>query len=87
MIPSNMPVMPRKPMSSTCVREDDYSRSALRRVVKCKWDYLIVMDYVEGVTLAEVWSTLSLRKKIRVAFTLRHHPSSGGISYDTTRNN
>lgn len=45
----------------------------VRRVVKRKWDYLIVMDYVKGPTLAEVWSTFSLWKKIRVAFTLRRY--------------
>ena len=45
----------------------------VRRVVKNKWDHLIVMDYIPGRTLAEVWSSFSLWKKIRIAFTLRRY--------------
>ena len=45
----------------------------VRRVVKCQWDFLIVMDYIPGPTLAHVWPTLSTWRKIRVAFTLRRY--------------
>ena len=41
----------------------------VRRVIKCKWDFLIVMDYIPGQTLAQVWPTLSIWRKILVAFT------------------
>ena len=45
----------------------------LRRVVKRRWDFLIVMDYIPGPTLAHVWPTLSMWRKIHVAFTLRRY--------------
>ena len=45
----------------------------VRRVIKCKWDFLIVMDYIPGQTLAQVWPTLSIWRKILVAFTLRRY--------------
>jgi Phosphotransferase enzyme family len=45
----------------------------VRRVVKRQWDFLIVMDYIPGPTLAHVWPTLSTWQKIRVAFTLRRY--------------
>ncbi|KAI8968763.1 kinase-like domain-containing protein [Trametes punicea] len=45
----------------------------VRRVVKLQWDFLIVMDYIEGPTLAEVWPTLSTWRKLCVAFTLRRY--------------
>ena len=31
----------------------------VRRVVKRQWDFLIVMDYIPGPTLAHIWPTLS----------------------------
>ncbi|KAJ3824429.1 kinase-like domain-containing protein [Lentinula raphanica] len=47
----------------------------VRRVVEFKWerDYLIVLDYIKGPTLAEVWPTYSIWQKIGVAFTLRRY--------------
>ncbi|KZT01918.1 uncharacterized protein LAESUDRAFT_795181 [Laetiporus sulphureus 93-53] len=45
----------------------------IRRVVKRKWDHLIVMDYVRGPTLAEIWPKSSIWKKIYVAFTLHRY--------------
>jgi len=45
----------------------------VRHVVKRQWDFLIVMDYIPGPTLAHVWPTLSTWRKIRVAFTLRSY--------------
>jgi len=45
----------------------------VHRVVKRQWDYLIVMDYIKGPTLAQVWSNFSIWKKIYVAFTLRRY--------------
>jgi hypothetical protein len=45
----------------------------VRCVVKRQWDFLIVMDYIPGPTLADVWQLwpiLSTWQKIRVAFTL-----------------
>ena len=45
----------------------------VRRVVKRQWDFLIVMDYIPGPTLAHVWPTLLTWRKIRVAFTLRRY--------------
>jgi hypothetical protein len=45
----------------------------VRRVVNRKWDYLIVMDYINGRTLAEVWPTFSIWQKISTAFTLRRY--------------
>ncbi|TFK94582.1 hypothetical protein K466DRAFT_593419 [Polyporus arcularius HHB13444] len=45
----------------------------VRRVVKYKWAFLIVMDYIEGPTLAHVWPTLSTWRKCLVAFTLRRY--------------
>ncbi|KAI6106140.1 kinase-like domain-containing protein [Pisolithus croceorrhizus] len=45
----------------------------VRRVVKGEWDFLMVMDYIEGQTLAEVWPTLSVWRKSLVAFTLRRY--------------
>ena len=43
----------------------------LRRVVHNNGRFLLVMDFVKGKTLAEVWSSLSLWRKLHVAFTLR----------------
>ncbi|TFY52731.1 hypothetical protein EVG20_g10426 [Dentipellis fragilis] len=45
----------------------------VRRVVRLQWDFLIVMDYIEGPTLAQVWRTLSTWRKLYVAFTLRRY--------------
>ncbi|KAI0666529.1 hypothetical protein C8Q78DRAFT_1109080 [Trametes maxima] len=45
----------------------------VRRVVKRQWDFLIVMDYIEGPTLARLWPTLSTWRKLFVAFTLRRY--------------
>ncbi|KAJ3563800.1 hypothetical protein NP233_g8703 [Leucocoprinus birnbaumii] len=45
----------------------------VRRVVKCQWDFLIVMDYIPGSTLAQVWPTFSIWKKMCIAFTLRRY--------------
>jgi len=45
----------------------------VRRVVRGQGDFLIVMDYIPGPTLAHVWPTLSTWRKIRVAFTLRRY--------------
>jgi hypothetical protein len=45
----------------------------VRRVVKRRWDFLIVMDYIPGPTLAHVWPTLSMWRKTHVAFTLRRY--------------
>jgi hypothetical protein len=42
----------------------------VRRVVKCQWDFWIVMDYIPGPTLAHIWPALSMRRKNCVAFTL-----------------
>ena len=45
----------------------------VRRVVKRQWDSLIIMDYIPGSTLAHVWPTFSMWRKIRVGFTLRRY--------------
>ena len=45
----------------------------VRRVVKRRWSFWIVMDYIPGPTLAHVWPTLSMWRKIHVAFTLRRY--------------
>ena len=45
----------------------------VRHVVKRQWDYLIVMDYVNGRTLTEVWPTFSIWQKINTALTLRRY--------------
>ncbi|KAF8824180.1 hypothetical protein HHX47_DHR8000152 [Lentinula edodes] len=45
----------------------------VRRVMKLEYLFFIVEDYIEGPTLAQVWSTYSLWQKIRVAFTLRSY--------------
>ncbi|TFK94596.1 hypothetical protein K466DRAFT_476140 [Polyporus arcularius HHB13444] len=45
----------------------------VRRVVRCEWDFLIVMDYIDGPTLAQVWPTLPKWRKCMVAFTLRRY--------------
>ncbi|KAI6139140.1 hypothetical protein EDD17DRAFT_1770646 [Pisolithus thermaeus] len=45
----------------------------VRRVVKREWEFLIVMDYIKGRTLAQVWPTFSVRRKFFVAFTLRRY--------------
>ncbi|KAI6097842.1 kinase-like domain-containing protein [Pisolithus sp. B1] len=45
----------------------------VRRVVKGEWDFLIIMDYIEGQTLAQVWPTFSVWRKLSVAFTLRRY--------------
>ncbi|KAI6002069.1 kinase-like domain-containing protein [Pisolithus albus] len=46
----------------------------VHRVVKVEHDrFLVVMDYIKGQTLAEVWPTFSVWRKISVAFTLRRY--------------
>ncbi|KAI6046770.1 kinase-like domain-containing protein [Pisolithus marmoratus] len=45
----------------------------VHRVVKGEWDFLIVMDYIKGQTLAQVWPTFSVWRKFSVAFTLRRY--------------
>ncbi|KAI5994786.1 kinase-like domain-containing protein [Pisolithus albus] len=45
----------------------------VHRVVKEEYDFLIVMDYIKGQTLAEVWPTFSVWRKISVAFTLHRY--------------
>ncbi|KAJ3810902.1 kinase-like domain-containing protein [Lentinula lateritia] len=45
----------------------------VRRVMKLEYPFFIVEDYIEGPTLAQVWSTYSLWQKIRVAFSLRSY--------------
>ncbi|KAJ3575355.1 hypothetical protein NP233_g1162 [Leucocoprinus birnbaumii] len=45
----------------------------VRRVIKRQWDFLVVMDYIPGSTLAQAWPTLSTWQKIRMAFTLRRY--------------
>ncbi|KAI0640515.1 kinase-like domain-containing protein [Trametes meyenii] len=45
----------------------------IRRVVKRQWDFLIVMDYIEGPTLARLWPTLSTWRKLLAAFILRRY--------------
>ncbi|KAI6098596.1 kinase-like domain-containing protein, partial [Pisolithus croceorrhizus] len=45
----------------------------VRRVVKGEWDFVIVMDYIEGQTLAQVWPTFSVWRKLSVGFTLRRY--------------
>ncbi|KAI5994785.1 kinase-like domain-containing protein [Pisolithus albus] len=43
----------------------------VHRVMKGRRDFLIVMDYIKGQTLAEVWPTFSEWRKFSIAFTLR----------------
>ncbi|KAF5316495.1 hypothetical protein D9619_006363 [Psilocybe cf. subviscida] len=45
----------------------------VRRVINWRGNYILVMDHIQGPTLAEVWPTYSLWMKIRVAFTLRRY--------------
>ncbi|KAI6106138.1 kinase-like domain-containing protein [Pisolithus croceorrhizus] len=45
----------------------------VHRVVKGSQDFLIVMDYIKGQTLAQVWPTFSVWRKFSVAFTLRRY--------------
>ena len=45
----------------------------VRRVLRRKWDFLIVMDYIDGPTLAHVWPALPRWRKYLVAFTLRRY--------------
>ncbi|KAI0078469.1 kinase-like protein [Panus rudis PR-1116 ss-1] len=45
----------------------------VRRVVRCDWYFWIVMDYIDGPTLAQVWPTLPKWRKCLVAFTLRRY--------------
>ncbi|CDO71457.1 hypothetical protein BN946_scf184909.g51 [Trametes cinnabarina] len=45
----------------------------VRRVARREWDFLIVMDYIDGPLLAQVWPTLSIWRKLCVAFTLRRY--------------
>ena len=45
----------------------------VHRTITRKTVIIIIMDYIPGRTLAEVWSTYSVWKKIRVAFTLRSY--------------
>ncbi|KAI0366744.1 hypothetical protein BV20DRAFT_1025768 [Pilatotrama ljubarskyi] len=44
-----------------------------RRVINWEGGFLIVMDYIEGPTLAQAWPTLSKWRKLLVAFTLRRY--------------
>ncbi|CDO71458.1 hypothetical protein BN946_scf184909.g52 [Trametes cinnabarina] len=43
------------------------------RVARGEWDFLIAMDYIDGPLLAQVWPTLSIWRKLCVAFTLRRY--------------
>ncbi|KAI6097844.1 kinase-like domain-containing protein [Pisolithus sp. B1] len=45
----------------------------VHRVVKGSQGFLIVMDYIKGQTLAQVWPTFSVWRKFFVAFTLRRY--------------
>ncbi|OSD01623.1 hypothetical protein PYCCODRAFT_1452686 [Trametes coccinea BRFM310] len=45
----------------------------VRRVVRRNWDFLIVMDHIDGPTLADIWPTLPKWRKCLVAFTLRRY--------------
>ncbi|KAG6872235.1 hypothetical protein C0995_011739 [Termitomyces sp. Mi166 len=45
----------------------------VHRVIKFYDEFLIVMDYIPGRTLAEAWPTLSTWQKIGVAWTLRRY--------------
>ncbi|KAI5980926.1 kinase-like domain-containing protein [Pisolithus marmoratus] len=45
----------------------------VHRMVKGEWVFLIVMDYVKGQTLAQVWPTFLVWQKYSVAFTLRRY--------------
>ncbi|KAF5325463.1 hypothetical protein D9619_009742 [Psilocybe cf. subviscida] len=45
----------------------------VRRIIRWDRDDLIIMDSIQGSTLAEVWPKYSLWMKIRVAFTLRRY--------------
>ncbi|KAI5987222.1 kinase-like domain-containing protein [Pisolithus albus] len=45
----------------------------VQRVVKRTYGFLIVMDYIKGQTLAEVWPTFSVWRKFFVGFTLRRY--------------
>ncbi|KAI0366760.1 hypothetical protein BV20DRAFT_971496 [Pilatotrama ljubarskyi] len=44
-----------------------------RRVIKLSCFSLIVMDYIDGPTLAEAWPTLPIWRKLLIAFTLRRY--------------
>ncbi len=45
----------------------------VRRIIQRDWGFLIVMDYIPGRNLAEVWSSFSIWRKLGVAFTLRRY--------------
>ncbi|KAF8654797.1 hypothetical protein AX16_003366 [Volvariella volvacea WC 439] len=45
----------------------------VRRVLKDKHRHVIVMDYINGQSLAELWPVMTIWKKIYVAFTLRRY--------------
>ncbi|KAI8986817.1 hypothetical protein BD414DRAFT_440339 [Trametes punicea] len=45
----------------------------VRRVVKLRWKFMIITDYIKGPTLADIWSTLSMWRKLFIAFTLRRY--------------
>ncbi|TFK75591.1 kinase-like protein [Pluteus cervinus] len=45
----------------------------VHRVIKQEERYVILMDYIPGQTLAQLWPTYSIWKKSRVAFTLRRY--------------
>ncbi|KAI0352037.1 hypothetical protein OH77DRAFT_830725 [Trametes cingulata] len=45
----------------------------VRRVIEHEWGFIIVMDYIEGPTLAQMWPTLSKWRKLFVAYTLRRY--------------
>ncbi|KAJ3889568.1 kinase-like domain-containing protein [Lentinula edodes] len=47
----------------------------VRRVIKEEWSFVIVMDYIEGLTLAEAWPNLSLWKKFSIILILRSYIS------------
>ncbi|EMD37144.1 hypothetical protein CERSUDRAFT_115059 [Gelatoporia subvermispora B] len=45
----------------------------VRRVVKRGHFYLIVMDYIKGQALSDLWKDLSIWRKLAIAFTLRRY--------------
>lgn len=45
----------------------------VRRVIKSNCFHVIVMDYIKGRALAEVWTSYSLWQKIYTALTLRRY--------------
>ena len=45
----------------------------VRRVVKGQYANIIVMDYIPGRQLSEVWPSLSFFARLRIAITLRRY--------------